>query len=190
MDIIEALETRRSVRSFTDEPIGEDVLRTLLALGTKAPSASNSQPWSFGILQGKARIRKLAEEARQVLVSGITPGSPLEKYASMLENPGYDMFHGAGTLLFVYGRKDMPWHVGDCSMCIQNIMLAAHSMGIGSCWIGFANWLCKTDAFGARMGVPADRELVGVVCMGHRKGELPPVRLRREPEILFWECTG
>ena len=84
----------------------------------------------------------------------------------------------------------MPWHVGDCSMCIQNIMLAAHSMGIGSCWIGFANWLCKTDAFGARMGVPADRELVGVVCMGHRKGELPPVRLRREPEILFWECAG
>ena len=69
MDIIEALETRRSVRSFTDEPIGDDVLKKLLVIGTKAPSASNSQPWSFGILQGKERIRKLAEEARIVLAS-------------------------------------------------------------------------------------------------------------------------
>ena len=119
-------------------------------------------------------------------MDSVTPGSRLEKYAKMLGSPEYDMFHGAGTLLFVYGEEDMPWHIGDCSMCMQNIMLAAHSMGIGSCWIGFANWLCKTKEFGSRFGVPAGRELVGVLCMGYRKGELPPVRLRREPEIMFW----
>jgi len=186
MDIIEALKTRRSVRSYTDQPIEDGVLRQLLSLGTLAPSASNSQPWSFGVMQGKERIRELAEEARKTLVANITPGSRLEKYAQMLGNPDYNMFHGAGTLLFVYGDKTCPWHMGDCSMCIQNIMLAAHSLGIGTCWIGFANWLCKSEAFSARLGVPEGRELVGVVCMGYRKGDLPPVRLRKEPEILFW----
>ncbi len=187
MDIIEALETRRSVRAYTDRPIEEDVLKKLIVIGTKAPSASNSQPWSFGIMQGREKVRALAEEARKALAVNIKPGSNLEKYAQMLGNPDYDMFHGAGTLLFVYGDRNCPWHVGDCSMCIQNIMLAAHSMGIGSCWIGFANWLCKTEDFSARVGVPGDRELVGVVCLGYRKGDLPPVRLRREPEILFWD---
>ena len=187
MDIIEALETRRSVRSFTDRPIEDDVLKRLLRLGVKAPSAQNAQPWSFGIMQGKEKIGKLADEARKVLLASLTPGSPLEKYAAMLSNPGYNMFYGAGTLLFTYGDKGAPWHVGDCAMCIQNIMLAAHSMGIGSCWIGLADRLCKTDAFGARFGVPGDRELVGVICLGYRNGDLPPVRLRREPEILFWD---
>ncbi len=187
MDIIEAIETRRSVRSYTERPIEEEVLKKLLVIGTKAPSASNSQPWSFGILQGRERIRSLAEEARQAVVSFITAGSRLEKYKKTLSDPEYDMFHGAGTLLFVYGEKDMPWHTGDCAMCIQNIMLAAHSMGIGSCWIGFASWLCGTEEFGRRFGIPAGRELAGVICLGYRKGELPPIRLRKEPEILFWE---
>ncbi len=187
MDIIEALETRRSVPSFTDRPIEDEVLKRLLLLGTKAPSAQNFQPWSFGILQGKEKIRKLAEEARTALLASLTPGSPLEKYAKMLSNPEYNMFYGSGTLLFVYGNTASPWYIGDCSMCIQNIMLAAHSMGIGSCWIGFADRLCSTEEFSARFGVPEDRKLVGVICLGYRDGDLPPVRLRKDPEILFWE---
>ncbi len=187
MDIIEALESRRSVRAYTDEPVSEETLKKLLLIGTKAPSASNSQPWSFGIMQGKEKIRALAEEARQALMAAITPGSPMEKYAGMLGSPDYNMFHGAGTLLFVYGDKNCPWRVGDCAMCMQNIMLAAHSMGLGSCWIGFADRLCKTEGFCKKLGVPDDRELVGVMCLGWRKGDLPPVRLRKEPEIIFWD---
>lgn len=117
MDLFDALYSRRSIRQYTDEPVSDEHVQQLLSAAMIAPSAGNAQPWRFIVINERPLLDKLADYHPYVGMIKQTPLAilvcgdlSLEKYA------GY-------------------WVV-DCSAAVQNLLLAAHGLGLGAVWTG------------------------------------------------------
>nr|WP_312984655.1 nitroreductase family protein [Clostridioides sp.] len=184
MDILECISSKRSGRSYTDQEITDDTFNELLNLGVKAATGSNEQPWGFVIIKDKEEIEKLNLEIKKYVAENLENLPYFKQYESWLHNPKMDLLYRSPYLLLIYGNTDSHWHVYDCTLAASNIMLAAHSMGIGTCWIGFAEDVCDTKEFKEKYNVPENYSLITTLTMGYMKKELdPPVR--KEPKVFY-----
>lgn len=183
MDIFEAISTKRSIRAYTDEAIPAQTLRELITLGTKASTGSGMEPWGFVVIQGKEEIEGWSERIKAYLLEHLEDFPYLKQYESWLHNPKFSVFNHAGTLLILYGDPQSHWYKYDCTLAAGNIMLAAHAMGIGTCWIGFSEYMLNTSEFKAKYGVPEDYQLVCPLSMGYSKVSLDAPK-RKAPRIF------
>lgn len=151
MDILEAIFTRRSIRKFSGEHISDVDLDTVLRAGFQAPSAHNHQPWEFVIIKDKSKFEKIAK---------------VHTYAKMLPQ--------ADVCIIVCGDKiKQPMQgflIEDCSAAIQNILLAAHGIGLGAVWCGLHPDTHLTKEIKNICLLPKHMIPVGMVVLGH-KGE-------------------
>ena len=184
MDIIECIQTRRSIRKFTDEPIPPETIRYLLSLGTKAPTASNEQPWGFVLIDNSSEIDRLSETVRVDLLEQINNFPYLQRYERWFHNPNFHFFYHSSNLILIYGNTKSHFYIHDCSMAAENIMLAAHSMGIGTCWIGFAQFTMNTKDFKDLYFVPDEYQLVSVLTLGYKKDHNFSYGIRKEPVVF------
>jgi len=117
MDEIENIITRRSIRSFNNKKIDETIIRKIIESGVSAPSAGNQQPWHFIVIDDKKIFKKITK---------------FHPNASFLVN--------ADKAILVCGdlskEKFKGYWILDCGACTENILLAAHFLGVGSCWLG------------------------------------------------------
>lgn len=185
MDVLEAIEKRRSIRSYTDRPVEKDVLERLVKTAVKAPTGSGMEPWGFVVLQDQKEIDALSERVKQKVLNNMADYPQFSQYESWLRNEKYHIFNHAGTVLIVYGDCASPWHVYDCSLVAGNIMLAAENEGIGCCWIGFAEALFNDADFKAEHHVPEGYHLVSTLSMGYTKVPVPPCT-RKDPVFFSW----
>lgn len=177
MDVIESISTKRSIRTYTDEKISEEVIQHLLTLGTKASTGSNQQPWGFVVIQNKDEINELSEKIKAHLLANMARFPYLAQYENWLLNPKYSVFNHAANLIIIYGCTDSHYYLYDCTLAAANIMLAAYSMNIGTCWIGFAEYMLNTKEFKKQYHVPENYELVCPLSLGRMKGtRKPPTR--------------
>lgn len=184
MDILECINTKRSGRSYTDQEITDEVYNELLNLGVKASTGSNEQPWGFVIIKDKEKIDRLNDEIKKYVAENLDNLPYFKQYESWLDNPKMHLLNKSSNLLLIYGNTDSHWNVYDCTLAAGNIMLAAHSMGIGTCWIGFAEDVCNTDEFKKEHNVPDNYNLVSALTLGYKRRELdPPVR--KEPKVFY-----
>lgn len=167
MDILECINNRRSTRAYKNEPIPKETINNLIELGTKSPTGSGLEPWGFVIIQNEDEIDSLSEMTKQYLLDNFEQYPYLHQYEDWLKNPKFSVFNHASTLLIIYGNTESHWYVYDCSLAAGNIMLAAHSMGIGTCWIGFAEHSLNTKKFKEKYGIPQKYELVCPISMGY-----------------------
>ncbi|OFX83820.1 MAG: NADH dehydrogenase [Bacteroidetes bacterium GWF2_33_16] len=117
MEILEGIITRRSIRKYTNQKVNSDQVQTLIKAGMYAPSAQNQQPWHFIVITDQVILAKIAT---------------IHPYAKMLtEAPLGIMVCGDETLELSTG-----YWVVDCSAATQNILLAAHGLGLGAVWLG------------------------------------------------------
>ena len=148
MDALTVIHTRRSIRKFTDEPVSEEHLHTLLDAAMIAPSASNQQPWHFVVVDDKALLERIPDINPY---AAMAPKAPLAIVVcgdlSQEKYPGY-------------------W-VQDCSAATQNILLAATALGLGSVWTGVFPKEDRTAGFKALFGLPAHIMPLGIVLIGH-----------------------
>ena len=177
MDVIKCINERRSIRNYTDEIIPMDTMEELLTIGTKAANGSGQEPWGFVVIQGKDQIDALSEMSKKDIMSHYDELPYLKRYESWISNPKVNVFNRASNLLLIYGNTDSHWYTYDCSMAAGNIMLAAHDMGIGTCWCGFGAYTMNQKEIKEKHGVPDNYELVSCMSMGYMKAKLePPVR--------------
>lgn len=145
MEVFEGILTRRSVRKFTADPVTDGQLRRIVEAGTWAPSGLNNQPWRFVLVAGEAARRGLA---------GLT------RYGRIIE--------GAPAAIAVFLDREASYHdVKDhqgIGACIQNMLLAAHAMGLGACWLG--EILNRAVEARELLGLPDRYELMAVVAVG------------------------
>lgn len=186
MNVLDCINGRRSIRKYTSEIIDEQTMKNLLSLGTKAATGSNQQPWGFLVIQDKDEIQRLSDETKKYLLENLSLYPYLEQYRDWLLNKSYSVFNNASTLLVIYGNTESHWHVYDCTLCAGNIMLAAQSMGIGTCWIGFAEHTLNTPEFKKAYAIPEHYALVCPMSMGYFKTGLPTAQ-RNEPTIFTWK---
>ncbi|MCL6560646.1 MAG: nitroreductase [Firmicutes bacterium] len=186
MEVIEAIRTRRSVRDFKDDQIPEETVKELLETAVWAPSGMNMQPWVFAIVQNREFMREFSERAKARIMKKTKEFSVLERYSGMMGKPDFNIFYNAPALVLIYGDSTVATFRYDCSMAALNLMLAAWDKGIGSCWIGFAQFIGNTPEIKGKLNIPDEYELVAPVILGYPKS-VPPVRSRKEPRIVAWK---
>ena len=117
--VLEAIANRRSIRGYEAARITKEQLGCLLDAAVQSPSASNLQPWHFSVVQNTTIFDEINTEA-----------------AKMLEREKTDIFFGAQTAIFISCKADSRWGRLDSGIAVENIALAAHSMGLGSVILG------------------------------------------------------
>jgi nitroreductase len=185
MKLQEAIETRRSVRNYEAHTVDKAQVEKLIHAAIQAPSASNSQPWSFAVIQDEKLLREYSDQAKSHLLANIDQLPRLAKYRGMLANPDFNIFYNAGTLITIYAKPEGIHPQGDCCLAAQNLMLAAVDIGLGTCWIGFATVLMNSPAVKKELGIPEDYTAVAPIIVGHPAGKIPQLG-RDEPVILCW----
>ena len=189
MDLMEALYQRRSVRAFTEEPVPAKQVRMLLDAAIQAPSAMNHQPWAFVVIQDPKELKRLSDEAKAHYLNHAdlhpTHHSPLHAFHDTLANPDYNLFYDASTLILICATSASGFAPGDCCFAAQNLMLAAHGMGLATCTIGLAVPWLSHPATKAELGIPDDYLPMVPLILGHPR-EQPLKPERQPPEVLRW----
>ena len=114
------------------------------------------------------------------------PGAaPLGRHLAILEDPAFDIFYDAGTLVVICGEAIGPFVTADCWLAAENLMLAACAYGLGTCVIGFAVPALHDPAIKRELGIPDGTDAIAPIIVGLPRGETPAVA-RNAPEILRW----
>ncbi len=171
METLEAIRTRRSVRAYTQEPVGDAAVHTLLQAATASASGGNVQPWAFVVIRETRRLAAL-----RALAPGII-GHPTAAIAICLD------VGRAGRLGGPLGEK-LAWL--DIGLATQNLLLAAHDLGLGACPIGSFH----QDAVALFLGLPPEVQPVLLIALGHPAQQPPPRDRRPLSDIAFSEHWG
>lgn len=164
-EVIKVIKNRRSVRRYQAEQIKEEELQLIVEAGLWAPSGHNDQPWHITVIQDKSLIAHMSDIANQDMVQ-----SSIEWVARMGKS-GRNLFYNAPTVLIVSGKKEeepMMNSVVDCSAAIQNIILTAESLNIGSCWIGLIRFFFAHEDEVEKLGLPDGYKPLYAVCLGYK----------------------
>lgn len=129
--MIDSILTRRSIRRYLKKQVSDDKVAQIVKCGINAPSALNMQPWQVRVVRTPEILDALNTAFVDWAKDKNLPGS-----ASRAQEEGFCVFHHAPTLIVVAADTSNPYAEGDCGMFAQNIQLAAHALGVGSCVIG------------------------------------------------------
>ncbi|HAM53518.1 MAG TPA: nitroreductase [Nitrospiraceae bacterium] len=185
--MIKAIRSRRSVRSYEGRSIPHDLINSVIEAGNEAPSAMNSQPWRFVVVEDTETKRKLLGAAlphAKKILEMVKEGNPeryktLKKRYEELDDPVY---YSAPAIVFVIGFGQYANY--SCPLACQNMMLAAHSFGLGSCWVGFGAMVTDDPEVRTILDLKEDEKIFGPILLGYPKGypEGPP---KKEPRIKW-----
>lgn len=171
-DVIKAMEERRSIRKYQAKPVPQEIIEQIVEAGTYAASGMGKQ---------SALIIAVTDQALR---------SRLTKMNAEIGGwkPDFDPFYGAPAVLVVLADKKVPTYVYDGSLVMGNMMLAAHTLGVGSCWIHRAKQEFESEE-GKQilkdLGVEGDYEGIGHCILGYAEGEIPAAAPRREGNVVF-----
>lgn len=151
-DLIDTIFSRRSIRKYTDEPVSEDDIKTLLEAAMAAPSASNNQPWHFVVVTERATLDALAEA---------------HPYGKMLAQ--------ATLCIVVCGDPAISdCFQQDCSAAIENLLLAATALGLGAVWLGAYPREERVALARRILSIPENIVPVNLISIGHPAEEKEP----------------
>jgi nitroreductase len=184
MELLEAIYSRRAIREYTADPVEEAQLRALIDAAVQAPSAINQQPWSFCVVRDQALLTRISNEAKAHLLRSSPAGLVSHYFEEMLGNEAFHIFYHAPALILISAKEEGAWTQIDCSLAAQNLMLAARGVGLGTCWIGFAQGWLGTPLGKAALGLPAAFIPIAPIIVGHPKGPVSPSP-RNQPEVRW-----
>jgi nitroreductase len=164
MNALENLHTRRSIRRFQDRPVDEELIHKLLAAAMQAPSARNQQPWQFVVIDDP---RLLAEIPQFMPNASMVAKAPLAIVV-------------CGDLSL---EKSEGYWVVDCAAAVENLLLAAHALGLGAVWCGVYPRQPRMDGLRRLVNLPENVNAHSLVVLGH-PAEQPPPENRFRPERI------
>lgn len=182
-DIIQNILNRRSVRVYLEDQIKDGDLELILKSGLYSPSACNTQPWHFTVVQNKEIMKRLNIETKNIMIN-----SDNELFSKMGSNESYDIFYKAPTVIVISGEKDSVKPETDCAAATENMLLAAESLGAGSCWIGLLAYLFKSNNAGEFINllqIPPNYEPYYAITLGYKKYQNPKPQSRREDTVNY-----
>ena len=161
--VLETIKNRRSIRKYLPEQLKEEELQTILEAGAYAPSAHNEQSWHFTVIRNKELLDRMSVKAKEVMAAQAS-----DWVKTMGGNINFHVFYHAPAVIVVSMKKDALSPLVDCSAAIQNMLLAAESLDIGSCWIGLARYYFSLKEELPRLKIPAGYEPCYAVTLGYK----------------------
>mgnify|MGYP001217428586 CR=1 FL=1 len=169
-EVIKALKSRRSIRQYKKEQISDEQLNQILEAGMYAPSGMGAQSAIMVVVQDEKLIKKLSK-----------------LNAKFTDNPDSDPFYGAPTLVIVLADSNRNTYIEDGSLVMGNLMNAAYSVGVDSCWIHRAREMFEDEEGKALLkewGIGENYIGIGICILGYRDCEYPEPKPRKEGYVI------
>ncbi len=182
MELDICIKGRRSVRAYRDEPVSKEQIEAVLEAGVWAPTGMNRQPWKFIVIEDNKLITYVSEETK-ILVQQMMPPMA-EKFQTKADVICYN----APVLILICTEKDKQWghtNLLDSVLAAQNMFLKAYELGLGTCYMGFVQFLSSKPDVLKKIGVPDDYEMMVPFILGHPKTK-QGVGKRNKPVVLKW----
>ncbi|MBN1846486.1 MAG: nitroreductase family protein [Sedimentisphaerales bacterium] len=170
MNFYQNIITRRSIRKYTAAPVEPKMIEAILQAAMAAPSAHNEQPWHFVVIRDRTVLEAIPK---------------FHPYAGMLAEAPL-----AIAVCAEHAREKDPsagYWIQDCAAATENILLAAHGLGLGACWLGIHPRPQRQEALAALLGLPDGVEAFGMVALGHPAERKPPAQ-RYLPDRVHHDC--
>ncbi len=180
------LKTRRSVRSYTAEPVSREEIQELIDSAVLAPTGMNMQPWAFTVVTNQEVMQKVnaivvsilrSPEAQRQMTS--------ERMKAIVNAPTFYIFHGAPVLIVISGDTKVPGATYDCQLAAENLFLAAHAKGLGTCYMGFLQLASENLEVHKLLGIEEGFKMMAAAVVGHPK-ERPEGPPQRNPARIVW----
>lgn len=171
-EVLRAINDRRSIKSFKSDAVSEEIINKIIEAGTYAANGMGKQAAIIVAVTNRELRDRLSEMNRRI--GGW--------------NEGFDPFYGAPAVLIVLADKNISTYIYDGSLVMGNLMLAAHSLGIGSCWIHRAKEAFESEegkALLAELGVEGDYEGIGHCVIGYPDGEAKKAAPRKSDRVFY-----
>ncbi len=206
MDLFDSIQGRKSIRRFKQTPVPDEDIKKILDAGRRAPSANNTQPWSFIVVKNRTVLKQMADAVRQ-MIDRMIPYAESEKQAQRLaayKGNYYTFFENAPVVIAVlmegydagtdrvlakmgYSPEDIKRlrplpGLQSVAAAIENMLLAIHALDYGSCWM--TGPLVAQDAFETILGFGKEKSIVALLPMGV-PDENPPARPRKLLEEIM-----
>ena len=182
---IETLMDRRSVREYDSKPIPKDILQSIIDAGNAAATGNNAQNWRFVVVGDggfREKLLSLALSRYQKWMEN-APASLVEKRAAIDAVVTDPIYYGAPAIVFVIG-SGMTGDL-DTPMVCGNMMLAARSLGIGSCWVYFGQLPLDDPGVRDMLEIKEGEKVFGPILLGYPKGDFP-ASPQKKPAIIKW----
>ena len=173
MDALEAILTRRSTRNYKPDAVEEEKLERILQAARQAPSGGNNQTCHFLVIRNRDVIQKLTEMAQTAFakmeIAEDTYAS-LKHAISASKKGGYVFCYNAPVLIAAANRMDYGNNMADCACAIENMMVAANALDLGSCWINQLRWLNEEPElveYLRSLGMKEYERVYGAVVIGY-----------------------
>jgi len=214
VQMVRLMASRRSCRNFLDRPVAQSMLEDLVKIGCTAPSATNCQLWTFTVLPTREALMVLGKAVRDfyVKLNSMAEKFWLRMFMKLIGKPELDryyqeyyelvkegmaefdrtgidrLFHGAPSAIVVGSKSGASLPKEDAMLASQNILLAAHSMGLGSCLIGMAVEATKNERTIQRViGIPGEETVYAVIALGYPNEYYQLQAGRKKPVIRVFE---
>lgn len=190
-ETIQTMLTRKSIRSFKEDQIQDDDLNMIIQAAIHAPTGGNSQSWNFTVIQNKDKLSELNSLVKEAFVNlevNENTYQSLKTGKNASKHDNYSFYYNAPTLIIVSNAREFPNAMADCSVAIENMMLASHSLGLGTCWINQLTWFRENPqirkAF-TNYKIPEDYIVCGSIALGYKASDSGKLVPRKEPNVTI-----
>ena len=173
MEALKAIVTRRSTRNYKPAPVEQEKLDKILEAGRQAPSGGNNQTSHFFVIRDRDVLDKLTamtEKAFSQMEITENTYSSMKHAIAASKKGGYVFCYNAPILIVVANRIDYGNNIADCACAIENMMVAANALDLGSCWINQLKWLNEEPEIVAYMrgfGMKENERVYGAMIVGY-----------------------
>ena len=173
MEALEALVTRRSTRNYKPDPVEQEKVDKILEAGRQAPSGGNNQTSHFFVIRNREVLDKLivmTEKAFAAMEATENTYASMKHSINASKKGGYVFCYNAPVLIVVANRKDYVNNIADCACTIENMMVAANALDLGSCWINQLKWLNEDTEIVKYLrgfGMKENERVYGAVIIGY-----------------------
>jgi len=172
------IETRRSIRKYSDKPVGEEIVLQVLESARLAPSCSNTQPWHFIVVKSESGRLKLSEVSNNqqwmlsapVFIVCVADSSRIKDNAEIFLDEKSP-------------QQELKQIIRDTSIAIEHIVLEANNLGLGSCWVA---WFVQEEIRPV-LNIPADKYVVAIITLGYTHETLKARPRKKLEEIVHYE---
>ena len=174
MNILEVIKTRRSTRSYKDQMVGNELIDNIIEAARYAPSGGNNQSSHFVVIKNKVFLEEVAELVSDEFAKmEITENMYKSLKSSILQSKkGNYVFHyNASVLVVVCNKKGYGNAMSDSACAIENMLLMANALDLGSCYINQLTWLSEHEVIRQKLDLAEDEMVCGAVAIGYANTE-------------------
>ena len=160
MDVVTAIHTRRSIRKYRADPVPVEIIEEVIWAAVQAPlpPVSGDAPWAISVVEGVDRLSRYGERAMRFARD--------HTQAKWPQMPGFKVFWDAPVLILISAQEGNSETPFDCCRAGQNLLLAAHAKGLGSCWLGSPIPWLTSEGVSQELGLPKGYDVVVAIVLG------------------------